>query len=162
MIQRTLVLLKPDCLQRQFCGEIFTRFEKVGLKIVALKMVKPDENHFAQHYYDVKERHGEKIFKNNLKAMMIAPVIAMVLEGVNAIGNVRKMIGPTEPKEALPGTIRGDYSHQSYAIADKNDIGVKNLVHASANETDAQREIALWFNEAELYNYKTVHEVHLF
>lgn len=162
MIQKSLVLLKPDCLQRQFCGEILTRFEKAGFKVVGMKMIKPDEEQFGKHYYDVKERHGEKIYNNNLKAMTMAPVVAMVLEGANAIETIRKMVGPTEPKQALPGTIRGDYSHQTYAIADANDIGIKNLIHASANQEDAQREIGLWFTEEELYNYKTVHEVHLF
>ncbi|MBS3112858.1 nucleoside-diphosphate kinase [Candidatus Woesearchaeota archaeon] len=162
MIQRTLILLKPDCVQRQFCGEIITRFEKAGFKIVGMKLVKPNENQFAQHYADVKDRHGEKIFNNNLKAMIFGPIVAMVLEGANAIESVRKMIGSTEPRQALPGTIRGDYSHQSYAIADKNDIGVKNLIHASADEADAQREVSLWFTNQELYDYKTVHDVHLF
>ncbi len=162
MIQKTLVLLKPDCIQRQFCGEILTRFEKAGYKIIGMKMLQKDEEHYAKHYYDVAERHGEHILVRNQKSMTTGPVIALILEGANAIESIRKMVGATEPKQALPGTIRGDYAHQSYAIADKNDIGIRNLVHASANEKDAEYEINLWFNQDELHNYKTVHEVHLF
>ncbi|MFA5141786.1 MAG: nucleoside-diphosphate kinase [Candidatus Woesearchaeota archaeon] len=162
MIQKTLVLLKPDCVQRQLCGEVLLRFEKVGFKIKGMKMVWESEEHYGKHYYDVAERHGQEIFKKNLKTMVIGPVVAMVLEGEDAIETIRKMVGPTEPKQALPGTIRGDYSHQTYGAADKAGMGIKNLIHASANPKDAEYEINLWFKGNELYDYKTVHEVHLF
>ncbi len=162
MIQKTLVLLKPDCVQRQLCGEILQRFERTGFKIVGMKMLHKGEDHYAKHYYDVAERHGQEIFKKNLKAMTAGPVIAMVLEGEDSIECVRKMVGSTEPKSALPGTIRGDYSHQNYAAADRAGMGIKNLIHASANPKDAEYEIGLWFSDDEMHSYKTVHEAHLF
>ncbi len=161
MIERTLVILKPDCVQRQFCGEILSRFERVGLKVVGMKMVWPEGDFFKKHYYDVETRHGIEILMGNVKAMTDGPVIAFVLEGVNSIENVRKMTGPTEPKQAMPGTIRGDYSHYTYALADKNKIAVKNIIHASANAKDSEYEIGLWFSAQELYSYKTVHEKHI-
>ena len=90
------------------------------------------------------------------------PLLAMVIEGVESIALVRKMVGGTEPKSAAPGTIRGDYSHISYGQADKKSIGLKNIIHASANAEDAEKEIALWFSQNELHSYKTVHEMHTF
>ncbi len=162
MMERTLVVLKPDAVQRCFSGEIITRFERAGYKIVAMRMVWGDDEFFKKHYFDVEERHGKEILDGNLKAMTAGPVIAFVLEGVNAVEGVRKMVGPTEPKKAPPGTIRGDYTHYTYELADKNKIAVKNLVHASANPDEAKMEIDLWFKPEEIHGYKTVHEVHLF
>ena len=159
MKQRTLVPLKPDCVQRSFAGEIITRFEKAGLKIVGMKMVWADEDFAKQHY----EEHVDKDFYPGLEDMITAgPVIAMVLEGVEAISTVRKMVGATEPKSAAPGTIRGDYAHVSYGYADEQQIGVKNLIHASATEEDAKKELDLWFDEDETHTYKSVHDVHLY
>ncbi|MBS3170698.1 nucleoside-diphosphate kinase [Candidatus Woesearchaeota archaeon] len=158
MIEKTLVVLKPDCVQRGFSGEIITRFERVGYKIVGMKMIWPEGDFFKKHYYDVEERHGTEILMGNVKAMTSGPVIAFVLEGVNVIENIRKMVGPTEPKQAQPGTIRGDYAHYTYALADKNKIAVRNIIHASANTKDAEYEISLWFSQQELFNYQTVHE----
>ena len=86
------------------------------------------------------------------------PVLAMVLEGVEAAALVRKMVGATEPKSALPGTIRGDYSHMSYAHADANKVGIPNLIHASGDAAEATLEIAHWFSESELFQYETAHE----
>ncbi len=158
MIERTLVLLKPDAVQRGFMGEILTRFERAGLKIVGMKMVWVDKDFSKQHY----EEHVEKGFYPGLESMITeGPVLALVLEGVEAIGTVRKMVGSTEPKAAAPGTIRGDYAHVSYGYADTKNIGVKNLIHASANAEDAQKEVALWFASQELHTYKTVHDVHI-
>ena len=94
--------------------------------------------------------------------MTEGPVLAFVVEGVNAVENVRKMVGGTEPKSALPGTIRGDYAHISFAHADTQDKAVPNLVHASGNEEEAKSEISLWFKDEELHTYKTVHEMHTF
>ena len=159
MIERTLVLLKPDAVQRSICGEIMTRFEKAGLKIVGMKMVWADRDFSKEHYAE----HLEKPFYKGLEDMIVmGPVIALVLEGVEAISLVRKMTGATEPKSALPGTIRGDYAQVSYGHADKRGIGIKNVVHASANKEDAQKEVALWFKEEEMHTYKTVHEIHIF
>ena len=162
IIQRTLVLLKPDAIQRSLSGRILQRFEDVGLKIVGMKMRWVDENFGKRHYFDVAERHGDKVFQGLLKNITEGPVIAMVLEGVSAVEQVRKMVGSTEPKSAVPGTIRGDFSHHSYALADGKGIGVKNVVHASANLKEASYEIGLWFSDDEMHSYKTVHEMHVF
>ena len=89
------------------------------------------------------------------------PVVAMIIEGVRAIENVRKLVGTTESREALPGTIRGDFSHVSYSYADKKGIAIKNIIHASANETDAKNETALWFSIDEVFDYKRAGDEHL-
>jgi len=158
MIQRTLVLLKPDAVQRGLMGEILTRLERAGLKVVGCKMVWVDKSFSRKHYAE----HVEKKFYPGLEALITAgPVLAMVIEGVEAIETVRKMVGATEPKSALPGTIRGDFAHVSYGYADTQGIGIKNLIHASANKDDAAKEVALWFAPAELHSYKTVHDVHI-
>jgi len=156
--EKTLVLIKPDGIQRGLVGEILSRFEKVGLKIVGMKMLSINCNFAERHYYDVKERHGEKVLKGLTDYLCAGPVLAFVLEGINAIEVVRKMIGGTEPKSALPGTIRGDYAHMNYARADSTERAVMNLVHASANPKDAEHEIGLWFSDSEILDYKTVHE----
>ncbi len=159
MIERTLVLLKPDTVQRGLCGEILSRFEKVGLKIVGMRQFWADRDFAKKHYAE----HIDKDFYPFLEDMIImGPVVAIVLEGVEAIALVRKMCGATEPKSALPGTIRGDYAQVSYGHADKKKIGIKNVVHASANSNDAKKEIKLWFKEEELHSYRTVHEMHVF
>ncbi len=162
IIQRTLVILKPDAIQRAIIGKVIQRFEDAGFKIVGMKMVWMDREFAKKHYYDVAERHGEAVLEGNLINMTAGPVIAMVLEGVSAVEQVRKMTGSTEPKSALPGTIRGDFAQQSYALADKKGIAIKNVVHASGNLKDAAYEIALWFTDKELHTYKTVHEIHTF
>ncbi len=159
--ERTLIILKPDAVQRGLVGEILTRFEKVGLKIVGTKMLKPDHEHYYKHYETIGTmitRRGKKTFDNTLEMMSSGPVIATVLEGIEAVTLVRKMVGSTEPKSALPGTIRGDYAHMSYAHGDKNEVGIPNLIHASGDEKEAKLEIAHWFSESELFDYETVHE----
>lgn len=157
MIERTLVLIKPDGVQRCLTGRIIQRFEDVGIKIVGIKMVLVNKDFTRKHY----EEHVEKHFYPGLEALLtVGPVIAMVLEGVHAIAQVRKMVGSTEPKTAQPGTIRGDFSHVSYEYADKKGITIKNLIHASDSLKNAKREIKLWFHDKELHTYKTVHEFH--
>ncbi|MBN2881484.1 nucleoside-diphosphate kinase [Candidatus Woesearchaeota archaeon] len=157
-LQRTLVLVKPDGVQRGLIGEVIGRFEKVGLKIVAMRMVWVDGEFSKKHYAE----HVEKAFYPGLEAMItMGPVVSMVLEGVDSIELVRKMVGSTEPKSAPPGTIRGDFAHVSYGYANKKGIGVKNVIHASANETDAKKEIELWFDKSEIHSYTTVHDVHI-
>lgn len=159
MIERTLVLLKPDAVQRSICGEIIHRFERAGLKIAGMKMVWCERDFAKKHY----EEHLNKKFYKGLEEMIVmGPVIALVLEGVEAVGLVRKMCGATDPKSAAPGTIRGDFAQVSYEHADQKGIGIKNVIHASANSQDAVREIKLWFKEKELHAYRTVHEVHVF
>lgn len=160
MIEKTLVLLKPDAVQRGLIGEIISRFEKVGLKIVGMKMIFVTKDLAGKHYFDVEKRHGKKVFDNNVKFLTEGPIIAMCLEGVHSIEIVRKMVGSTEPKSALPGTIRGDYSHVSYDYADSKNIVTKNLIHASSSKEDAKRELELWFKKEELHSYSAVHEKH--
>lgn len=160
-VQKTLVIFKPDSVQRGIVGEIMTRFERVGLKIVGTKMILPDEAKLYRHYEEIGKlytRAGEHIFGITIEMMSKGPVIAMVLEGVEAVPLVRKLVGPTEPKSAAPGTIRGDYSHMSYGYADKTNIGIPNLIHASGNYEEAVEEIAHWFEEDELFTYEAVSE----
>lgn len=162
MIQQTLVLIKPDGVARGLIGEIIKRFEQRGLKIIALKFVKIDDGFAKQHYTeDISKRHGEKIRKNLLNFITEGPIVAMIIEGVRAVENIRKLVGTTESREALPGTIRGDFSHVSYSYADKKGIAIKNIVHASANEDDAKNETALWFSQDEIFNYKRAGDEHL-
>ena len=159
MKERTLVLVKPDGVQRCLTGRLIQRFEDVGLKIVGMKMVWIDSNFSKEHY----KEHVEKKFYPGLEAMITeGPVIAICLEGLHAISLVRKMVGSTEPKSALPGTIRGDFAHHSYEATDKEGRSIKNLIHASGNEGDAKVEVGLWFEEKELHSYATVHEKHVF
>jgi nucleoside-diphosphate kinase len=160
-MEQTLVIFKPDAVMRGIVGEIISRFERAGLKIVAVKMLQPDHAHYVQHYEGIgtlETRKGKEIFESQLASMQDGPVIAMVLEGVEAVEAVRKMVGDTQPKSALPGTIRGDYAHVSYGQASSVGRGVANIVHASADSREAEQEIAHWFAPAEIHNYTAVHE----
>jgi len=162
-MERTLIIFKPDAIKRGIVGEILGRFEKVGLKVVAAKMVKPTEAHFHHHYEGISglaTRRGQKVFDVTLGMMQESPVIAMVLEGVEAVTLVRKMVGATEPKSSQPGTIRGDYAHMSYGHADKEGIGIPNLIHASGDEKEAEQEVKHWFSDSEMFDYETVHDVY--
>jgi nucleoside-diphosphate kinase len=161
-IERTLILLKPDTVQRQLTGRIIQRFEDAGYKVVGMKMKWIDEELGKKHYFDVAQRRGEAVLTNLLSFMRAGPVIAMCIEGVDVVENVRKMVGGTEPKTALPGTIRGDFSHHSYSHTDKAGKAISNLIHASGNVEEAKYEIDLWFTAGELHTYKTVHEAHTF
>jgi len=158
MIQQTLVLVKPDGVARGLIGEIIKRFEQRGLKIVGLKLVKIDKDFSKRHY----SAHVDKKFYKGLETMIISgPVVAMVIEGVDAIENVRKICGATESKSALPGTIRGDFSHVSYSHADEKNMAVKNVVHSSGDAADAEKEVALWFSIDELHSYKRSEDEHV-
>ncbi|MDR3571949.1 MAG: nucleoside-diphosphate kinase [Candidatus Pacebacteria bacterium] len=157
----TLVVFKPDAVQRGIIGEITARFERAGLKIVGAKMLQPSADHYYHHYETIGKlisRRGQKAFDSIANFMQSGPVIALVLEGVEAVGLVRKLTGATEPKAALPGTIRGDYAHTSFAHADKFDVGVPNLIHASSDPEEAKAEIAHWFSESEIFDYETAHD----
>lgn len=157
MIEQTLVLIKPDGVERGLIGQIIMRFEHVGLKIVGMKLVKIDKDFSKKHY----AAHVNKPFYKSLESFITSgPVLAMVLEGIDAVELVRKMVGATEPKTAAPGTIRGDFSHHSYSYADKKGISIKNLIHASGSKDEAKIEVALWFVKNELITYATVHEKH--
>jgi nucleoside-diphosphate kinase len=160
-MERTLIILKPDALQRGIVGEVITRFERVGLKIVATKMLKPDYDQYFHHYETIGKmvsRRGKEAFDVTLEFMQQGPVLAMVLEGIEAVELVRKMVGTTEPKQASPGTVRGDYSHISFAYANGAGVSIPNLIHASGDSEEAKEEIAHWFSDAELFSYTAAGE----
>ena len=160
-LEKTLVIMKPDAVQRGLVGEILTRFERVGLKIVGTKMIAPDKEHYYYHYEDIGQmvtRRGQNAFNVTLDLMIQGPVIAMVFEGVEAIALVRKLIGQTEPKSAAPGTIRGDFSHMSFGHADSTGKGIPNLIHASGSAEDAEKEITHWFKDDEIFDYEVLNE----
>lgn len=160
-VEKTLVLFKPDAIQRGVVGEILTRFERVGLKIVGTKMIAPDKEHYYKHYEEIGKmvsRRGEETFNITLDLMLEGPVIAMVFEGVEAVSLVRKLVGTTEPKSAAPGTIRGDFSHMSFGFADSAKKGIPNLIHASGDPDEAEQEISHWFADSELYDYSVLNE----
>ncbi len=138
--EKTLVLVKPDGVQRGLIGDVIGRLEKTGLKIVGLKLIKINDELAGKHYAE----HNEKpFFEGLVKFITSSPVVALVLEGNNAISVTRKTMGSTNPVDSPPGTIRGDF-----AI----DLG-RNIIHGSANETDAKREVDLFFDENELCQY---------
>jgi nucleoside-diphosphate kinase len=184
-IQQTLVLIKPDGVQKQLIGEIIKRFENSGLKISGLKMTWPDEELARKHYpLDLEwaksafektrksaQEDNRKIqfsnyedFGKTLQNWLIAfitesPIIAMVLQGPNAVTLVRKIIGATEPSKAEEGTIRGDLaSEESYEKANSTGRALRNLIHASDSIENAKRELDLWFSKNELHDYKTIKE----
>lgn len=180
-MERTLVILKPDAVQRAIMGEIVTRFERAGLKVIGMKMMIPEMELLRNHYpddlipiignktkedwdnYGVEygetiEEIGEMIVEATRDFMKSAPVVAMVLEGGHAVEIVRKMVGKTGPKDSPPGTIRGDYAHLSLGRASLQKKGAANIVHASGSVEEAAKEIDMWFGENELFDYKTVHE----
>lgn len=152
-IQRTLVLLKPDAVARGLTGRVLARFEDALLKVVAAKMVWMDADLIRRHYFDLEERFGPDVFTTMAKFMQTGPVIAIVLEGVEAIPCVRKLVGPTYPDQAAPGTIRGDFAHMSRGYANSHGQPVANLVHASGNPEEAEREIGVWFAKEEIFDH---------
>ncbi len=162
-MERTLVIFKPDAIQRGYMGEILARFEKAGLKIIGMKMMKPDKEHYFHHYETIGKmvsRRGQNQFDVQLAAMNVGPVIASVFEGVEAVSLVRKMVGATNTKEAAPGTIRGDFAHASLDYVNAHNLAISTLVHASGDLDDASAEIPHWFKDDELFaDYRTVHEV---
>lgn len=180
-MERTLIILKPDAVKRQITGEIITRFEKAGLKIIALKMIMASPQLLKKHYpdtlipivgkktktdwdsYGVEDQQsieeiGLKIVKATRDGMADGPVIAAVIEGGHAVEVVRKMVGSTGPKDSAPGTIRGDYAHLSLGRASLKGQGAANVIHASGTVEEANREIKLWFEASEIHQYTTVHE----
>lgn len=158
--ERTLVLIKPDGVVRNLIGKIIMRFEDAGLKIVGMKMVWADEDFARKHYReDIEERHGKRVRDELIGYIKQGPIIAIVLEGVDAINVARKITGTTYPNEAPAGTIRGDFAHISKDYANTNEIIVRNLIHASGNSEDAKIEIPIWFKDSEMHSYKTVHDL---
>jgi nucleoside-diphosphate kinase len=160
-MERTLILLKPDAIDRGLIGEIITRFEKVGLKISGLKLLHPTAEMAGKHYTeDLAIRRGEHVRNMMIKTITSSPIVALCLEGVEAVELVRKMVGATEPKSAAPGTIRGDYAHVSFKHADAKEIGIMNLIHASSSVEEANQEIAVWFKHDELFDHQPAYTKH--
>ena len=157
-VERTLVLLKPDALVRGLAGRILTRFEDAALKIVGVKMKHMDADFTRKHYFDLEERAGADIYNTTAIFMQSGPVIALALEGVDAVAKVRKIIGGTFPSDAAPGTVRGDYAHQTKASSEVSGKAVMNLVHASGNSEEAKYEVELWFDASEQFDYETLAE----
>jgi nucleoside-diphosphate kinase len=154
-LQKTLILLKPDALERGIVGEIITRFERIGAKIIGMKMLVSEKDTAMKHYREeLAQRRGEAVRQRMIDMLTSGPIIALALEGVEMVGIARKMVGATEPKEAVPGTIRGDYSHVSYNYAEDKKIGIFNLIHASASPEEAELEINVWFKPEELVEHK--------
>lgn len=189
IMEKTVVLIKPDGVKRGLIGEAISRFEKIGLKILALKMVWVDKDMVAKHYpesrtellkgigektlktyekygKDVNEELGTKdpleigkmVNSWNIDFLSSGPVIAILLEGVHAIDNTRMAVGDTLPTFATPGSIRGDYSIDSPALANAKKRSVHNIVHASGNVEEAKYEEELWFRREEIYSYKRTDE----
>ena len=161
-LERTLVLLKPDAVARGLAGRILQRFEDAGLKVVGAKMVRMDADLARKHYFDLEERFGKSVFDVTASFMQTGPVIALVLEGVEAVANVRRLVGVTFPNQAAPGTIRGDFAHTSKAYTEAQHTVAANLIHASGKPEEAKYEVELWFNEDELFDYQTVAEKYVF
>ncbi len=155
MIEHTLVLIKPDGVYRGLIGEVIQRFERAGLKIVGMKMEWIEKDFAKKHYH----AHLKKDFYPGLEQYITAgPVVAMVIEGIDVVEVVRKIVGPTEPGKAMPGTIRGDYCHVNVGYADEKKKSIYNIIHASGSVNEAKEEILLWFDPPELCNYKRVGE----
>jgi nucleoside-diphosphate kinase len=181
--ERTFVILKPDTVQRSLVGEVVKRFEQTGLKCTAMKMMVPTEGQLLQHYNkddawflkkgtriveDLKSQgrpiekepieYGKDIIRTIVKYMTAAPVVAMVWEGNQSVAVITKIVGTTEPTTSDVGTIRGDYTVDSYAHSSYENRAVRNLVHCSESPEEAEREIAIWFTEAEIMKYVTAQE----
>ena len=186
--ERTLVVIKPDGIQRTLVGEIIGRFEKVGLKLSAIKMLIPTEEFVEAHYTldpDWRRATGEKrvkvakergealpsedpheitaiILQKLKKCLSSGPVVAMIWEGAHSVEIVRKITGNTEPRTTDVGSIRGDYVMDSYVMADNDGRAIRNLLHASGSVAEAEKEIAHWFKPEEIMNYKIVQEAILY
>jgi nucleoside-diphosphate kinase len=157
-VERTLILLKPDAVSRGLVGRTIARFEEAALKIVGIKMAQLDADFTRKHYFDLEERLGAAIYNATAKFMQSGPVIALALQGVDAVAKVRQIIGITYPNLATPGTVRGDFAHQTKASSEASGKAVMNLVHASGNSDEAKYEVNLWFSESELFEYETLAE----
>lgn len=176
--EQTLVILKPDTVQRGLIGEVLTRFERKGLKVVAMKMLTPTKKQAMDHYFwsdEEKEASGgrtieayeakglkitktakeyaEDVQRRLYSYLQSGPVIVMVVEGAHAIEHVRKVVGHGNPLTADVGTIRADFTIDSYVVADEVDRAARNLIHASGNPSEAEREIKVWFKDSEIVDY---------
>lgn len=181
MIEQTLVLIKPDGVKKGLIGKIVARLEDTGLRVCAMKMIWPDDK-LAKNHYPLEEQWAKSVFKkakttaerekrkfehkDHMKFgeriqsalreyIRESPVVAIVIKGPHAVGIVRKLVGNTEPRQAIPGTIRADLaSVESYEISDAQNRAIKNLIHASDSIESAKREISLWFTPKEIHEYE--------
>ena len=186
--EKTFVIIKPDGVQRTLIGEVIKRYERMGLKLIALKMLVPTADAAEKHYtldpewirkvgeksilgYKVKGLVppsedplvvGNKVLKRLVRYMTSGPVVAMIWQGSHAVGIVRKMTGGTEPLTSDVGTIRGDFVVDSYQVADLDDRAVRNVVHASGSVEEAKNEINLWFKPEEVLNYRLIQDAILY
>jgi len=181
--ERTFVILKPDTVQRSLMGEVLSRFERAGLKLTACKFIQAKEDVLFKHYnkddawFEAKGQnvirdlesqgitpekeaieYGKDIIRALAEYMTAGPVLALVLEGNRAVDVVTKLVGGTEPTTSDVGTIRGDYTVDSYGHATYENRAVRNLVHCSESVEEAERELALWFTEDEIVQYVTAQE----
>lgn len=181
--ERSCVIIKPDGVQRSLIGEIIRRFERTGLKLIALKLVVPTEDQCWKHYNKDEEwfvkkgtitlnnlkdqglpvtkeaiEYGRDILRGNVVFMTSGPVVAMAWEGNQAVAIIKKLVGGTEPLTSDVGTIRGDLTMDSYQLANIDGRAVRNLIHCSDEVREAERELTLWFSDSELLSYKLVAE----
>ncbi|MFA6340927.1 MAG: nucleoside-diphosphate kinase [Candidatus Paceibacterota bacterium] len=186
--ERTFVIIKPDGVQRSLIGEVIGRFERIGLKLCAVKMLVPTADMVKKHYTldpEWMRKTGEKtiasyikkglkpptddpiksstvVLDNLIKYLSSGPVVAMVWQGAHAVGITRKIVGGTEPLTSDVGTIRGDFVLDSYQISDIDNRAVRNLIHASGSVEEAKNEINLWFGKKDVINYKLVQDAILY
>lgn len=183
MKERSLVLLKPDAVQRSLIGELISRFEKTGFKVIGMKMTWANAEMAGKHYADDEEwlqsvgkkaksaydkkgtpidltekEIGQKIRNQLMDFISMSPSVALCIEGHGAIEKIRTLVGATAPMLAIPGTIRGDYSFDSYDLADVSGRPLQNLIHASDSKESADREIKIWFKEDELHSFDRIDE----
>lgn len=186
--ERTLLIIKPDGVQRSLIGEIIHRIERAGFKMVGIKIITPSEELVKKHYlvdpewpkktgqksmegyekrgtkppFDDPEEYGQFILNKLIKYMSLGPVVVTAWQGHQAVGIVRKIVGGTEPLSSDIGTIRGDLTTDSYALSDGDGRAVRNLVHASGHPDEAEKEIKVWFKDEELVNYRLLSEAMLY
>lgn len=182
--EKTLVIIKPDGVQRSLIGEVIKRYEQCGLKLIALKMLTPTPDLALAHYSTDPEwaiktgtrsieaakargedlgtddpiAYAEKIRATLKKYLSSGPVVVMIWQGMNAVGIVRKITGSTEPLASVPGTIRGDFTIDSYSAADSDTRSIRNIIHSSGSIAEAEAEITVWFKTSEILNYRLVAE----
>lgn len=182
--ERSLVIIKPDGVQRSLIGEIIKRYERTGLKLVALKFFIPVKKLVREHYliedgwiektgqkakdsylkkgekppFSDPKKIGERVLTALEKYISSGPVLAMIWQGNEAVGVIRKITGGTEPLSSDVGTVRGDFTIDSYPLADIDNRAIRNLIHASSSPEEAKKEINIWFNKKEIVDYRLVQE----
>ena len=186
--EKTFVIIKPDGVQRSLIGEVVGRFERIGLKLIAMKMVLPTETMAKKHYTidpewvrktgeksianykkkgltppsDNPLEIGNKVLETLIKYVTSGPVVTMVWQGAHAVAIVRKIVGGTEPLTSDVGTIRGDFVLDSYQMSDLDGRAVRNVIHASGSVDEAKGEIALWFKDSDIMKYNHIQDAILY